>query len=255
MYNTERITKAMILAAGEGSRLRPLTSEIPKSLLMVGEKPIIVHQLSWLRYHGVTEVAINLHYFGEKIQNELGDGSQFGIRIYYSHEEQLLGTAGGVKKIEHLFNDTFFIIYGDIFTIFNLSEMAEVHRRTNAFITIALCNSLKPWEVGIVEIDNDARLLSFTEKPLKGTEKSNLSNGGIYIAEPGILNYIPPSTYYDFGHDVFPQLITENIPVYGYILNPDDYWIDIGTVESYRQVNKDIETGKCKTNLENSHIE
>ncbi|MFC1947288.1 NDP-sugar synthase [Chloroflexota bacterium] len=252
MYSTTNITKAMILAAGEGSRLRPLTSEIPKSLLPVGDKQIIVHQLKWLRYHGVSEVAINLCHFGEKIENELGDGSQFGVSIYYSYEEELLGTAGGVKKMEHLFNDTFIIIYGDIFTLLNLSEMAEVHRQKNAFITIALFNTLKPWEVGIVEIDNDSKLLSFTEKPSKGTEKSNLSNGGIYVVEPGIFNFIPEAIHYDFGYNVFPQLMAEEIPVYGYILRPDDYLIDIGTIENYRQVNEDIIMGKCKTNFEKS---
>jgi NDP-sugar pyrophosphorylase family protein len=240
----------MILAAGEGSRLRPLTSTIPKPLLPVGDKQIIVHQLRWLRYHGVSEVAINLHHFGEKIQNELGDGSQFSMRIYYSYEEKLLGTAGGVKKMEHLFNDTFFIIYGDIFTTLNLSEMAKAHRKKNAFITVALFSSLKPWEVGIVEINDDSKLLSFTEKPPKGTEKGNLSNGGIYIVEPGIFNYIPEAMYYDFGHDVFPQLMAEKIPVYGYVLKPDDYLIDIGTIENYRKVNEDIETGKCKIDFE-----
>lgn len=250
MYNHKKITRAMILAAGEGSRLRPLTSEIPKSLLPVGDTQIIVHQLRWLRIHGVSEVAINLHHFGEKIQNELGDGSQFGMRIYYSHEEELLGTAGGVKKMEYLFNDTFFIIYGDIYTILNLSEMAEVHIQKKALITVALFNTLKPWEVGIVEINDDYKLLSFTEKPPKGTEKGNLSNGGIYIVEPGIFNYIPEATHYDFGHNVFPQLMAEDIPVYGYVLRPGDYLIDIGTIENYRQVNEDIKTGKCKIDFE-----
>jgi NDP-sugar pyrophosphorylase family protein len=250
MYNAKKITKAMILAAGEGSRLGPLTSEIPKPLLPVGDEPIIVHQLKWLRYHGVAEVAINLHHLGEKIQNELGDGSKFSMRIYYSYEEKLLGTAGGVKRMERLFNDTFFIIYGDMFTVMNLSEMAEVHRQKKALLTLALFNTLKPWEVGIVEIDNDYELLSFTEKPPKGTEKSNLFNGGIYVVEPGIFHYIPESMYYDFGHDVFPHLIAEKIPVYGYVLKPEDYLIDIGTIENYRQVNEDIKTGKCKIDFE-----
>lgn len=244
------IEKAMILAAGEGTRLRPLTLETPKPLLPVGDVPIVIRQLDWLKSHGVTTVAINLYHIGEKIEAELGDGSRFGMKIYYSNEEVLLGTAGGLKRMESLFDSTFFVVYGDILTDLNLSDMARMHRDKNAMATIALFRTQTPWEVGIVEIDGEGRLLSFTEKPPKGTEKSNLSNGGIYVLEPEVFRYIPGTGFYDFGFNVFPRLLEDKQRMYGYVLRQDDYLLDIGTIDKYRKANDDMKAGKVKTRVE-----
>lgn len=240
------IEKAMILAAGKGTRLRYLTVDIPKSLLSVGNTPVIVHQLCWLKRYGVNKVVINLHHKGDRIKDKLGDGVEFGLDIYYSPEEVLLGTAGGVKRMQAFFNETFYVVYGDTISDVNLSSMAEFHRQKQAIVTIVLFKTANTWETGIVEKNEDGRLISFTEKPPNGKERSNLTNGGIYILEPEVFNYITDDGFCDFGFDVLPRLIEENVPVYGYLLRPEDYLIDIGTIENYRQANEDISAGRVK---------
>lgn len=240
------IEKAMILAAGEGTRLRPLTLDTPKSLLPVGNTPIIVHQLRWLKSYGVNKVVINLCHKGEKIKAELGNGARYGIDIRYSEEEYLLGTAGGVKRMESFFNETFIVLYGDTISDVNLSSITELHRRKQAIMTIVLFETERTWETGVVEIDEGGKLTDFIEKPPKGKEHGSFSNGGIYILEPEIFSYIADDGFYDFGYDVFPRLIEEKVLVYGYLLNPDDYLIDIGTIEKYHQVNEDMNAGRMK---------
>ena len=242
-FSTE---KAMILAAGEGARLRPLTSAVPKCLLPVGNTPIVKHQLRWLKRYGVRKVAVNLYHKGDKIKAALGDGAAYGIDIRYSPEEVLLGTAGGVKRMEAFFNETFFVVYGDTISDVNLLSLTEFHRRKQSLMTIVVFETANTSETGIVEIDEGGKVTGFTEKPLKGGERSNLSNGGIYIVEPRILDYINDAGFCDFGFDVFPRLIEEKVPVYGYRLNPEEYLIDIGTIEKYRQVNIDIDAGKVE---------
>jgi len=244
------VHKAMILAAGEGTRLRPLTLETPKVLLAVGEKPLIRYTLSWLKSHGITELAINLCHLGNEIKNLLGDGSRFGINISYSFEETLLGTAGGVKRMEHFFDDTFVVIYGDILTDFNLKEMIRFHQERKAVATLALLKVPNPWEVGIVEVDKEGRILSFVEKPPRGSETGNLASGAIYVLEREILDYIPAKGASDFAYDILPKLIKLGLPVYGYILQPEDYLIDIGTIEKYQQANQDVRAGKVRINYE-----
>ncbi|MBA7502771.1 UTP--glucose-1-phosphate uridylyltransferase [subsurface metagenome] len=227
--------KAMILAAGEGMRLRPLTLETPKILLPIEGTPLIQYTLAWLKSHGISEVAINLHHLGEKIKDFLGDGSKFGVRICYSPEEKLLGTAGGVKKMEKFFDGTFAVVYGDVLTDFNLSAMANYHKEKKALGTLALFQAPNPWQAGIVEIDKQGRLLRFREKPPRGSESGNLSSGGVYILEKDILSYILGEGFCDFGYDVFPKLVELALPLYGYILEPQDYLIDIGTPEKYHK--------------------
>lgn len=242
--------KAMILAAGEGSRLGPLTQETPKVLLPVGGIPMIEHQLSWLRSHGIREVVINLYHFGNNIKDFLGDGSRFGMEISYSPEEILLGTAGGVKRMESFFGDKFVVVYGDILTDFDLSAMADFHKQQKALVTIALFQAPNTWEVGIVETNKQGKILSFKEKPPRGSDSSNLSNGAIYVLEKEIVDYIPSHGYCDFGYDIFPKLLALRLPVYGYALEPDGYLIDIGTTDKYRKANKDAEARKAKINQE-----
>lgn len=244
------VTKAMILAAGEGTRLGPLTLETPKALLPIGGISQIGYTLLWLKSHGISDVAINLCHLGDKILASLGDGSRFGVRIQYSVEEKLLGTAGGVKRMEKFFDGTFAIVYGDILTDFNLSAMGDFHRRKKALATLALFRASKPWEVGIVEVESQGKALSFTEKPPRGTEKSDLSSGGVYIVEKKILDYIPNQQFCDFGYDVFPRLIELGLPVYGYVLRPEDYLINIGTMDRYAKANEDIKAGRVRIPIE-----
>jgi len=250
MVISNEVHKAMILAAGEGTRLRPLTLETPKVLLAIDEKPLIRYTISWLKSHGITEVAINLWHLGDDIKNLLSDGSRFGLNISYSFEETLLGTAGGVKRMEHFFDDTFVVIYGDILTDFDLNKMISFHQRREAVATLALFEVSNPTEVGIVEIDEMGRILSFVEKPPSGSETSNLASGAVYVLNKEIFNYIPGGVACDFAYDILPKLIKFGLPVYGYILQPEDYLIDIGTLEKYQQANEDVKAGKVKISYE-----
>lgn len=240
------VVKAMILAAGEGTRLRPLTLEMPKVLLPVGGVPLICHTLSWLKSHGISEVAVNLYHLGEKIKDFLGDGSRFGIKVFYSPEETLLGTAGGVKRMEHFFGSTFVVVYGDVLTDFDLTVMIQFHREKNAVATLVVLEVSNPWEVGVVEIDDGGGIVHFAEKPPKGTKPGNLGSGGIYILEKEVLDCVPLQGCSDFAYDIFPKLIKHGARIYGYLLNPEDYLHDIGTLDKYQKVNEGIKAGRVK---------
>lgn len=243
----DEVKKAALLAAGAGIRLRPLTLETPKVLLPVGGRLVIEYTLAWLKNYGIREVVINLHHLGEKIRQFLGDGSRFGMKVFYSPEETLLGTAGGVKRMEHFFDGTFVMAYGDVFTDFDLSAMIRFHQAKNSITTLAIREVVNPWEVGMVKIDEEGKILSFVEKPPRGSRLGNLGTGGIYILEKEALNHIPSKGFSDFSYDIFPKLIELNLPIYGYILKPDDYLADIGTIEKYQKANEDIKAGKVKT--------
>jgi NDP-sugar pyrophosphorylase family protein len=245
---TDSVTQAMILAAGKGLRLKPFTLETPKVLLPVGGVPLICHTLTWLKRYGISRVTINLHYLGNKIRNFLGDGSRFGVEISYSYEENLLGTAGGVKKMERFFNDTFLVVYGDILTNIDLSNIVGFHRKKKAMITLVLSEITNPYEVGIVQLNKRNRVIDFVEKPPGGTYYGNLANGGIYVMERGILDYVPNHGFYDFAYDIFPKLIQRHLPIYGYSINPQAYLVDIGTYEKYQLVNRNINNGTLRIN-------
>jgi len=244
--SNSRTTKAMILAAGEGTRLRPLTLETPKVLLPVAGVPLICYTLTWLRSHGIREVCINLHHLGNRIKESLGDGSRLGVEIRYSDEDALLGTAGGVKKVEHFFDTTFVVVYGDVLTDFNLSAMMEFHQEQKAIATLAVTKVSNPCETGIVQMKEEGRIISFIEKPSKGTEMGNMTNGGVYVLERQVLDFIPNQGFCDFAYDIFPKLIRANFPVCGYVLRHEDYLIDIGTVDKYLKANEDVRLGKVK---------
>jgi NDP-sugar pyrophosphorylase family protein len=240
MMTTPILSKAMVLAAGEGTRLRPLTLTTPKAMVPIGGRPLLAHTLAWLKKYGITEIGINLHYLGQNIIDYFGDGAAYGLKITYSQEPALLGTAGGVKKLESLFHGSrFAVIYADVLAEFDLNAMATFHFKNGSFATLALSSVPNPNQKGIVELDNQSRILNFTEKPLQGTEKSNLASGGIYILEPEVLDYIPSTGPADFGFDIFPALLNQGRPLYGYVLPPSAYLLDIGSLEKYRQANED----------------
>lgn len=237
----------MILAAGEGTRLRPLTENIPKAMLPIGGVPLVHRTIRWLAWYGIEEIVINLYYKGEKIRAYLGDGERLGVRINYSPEETLLGTAGGVKRAAHHFTGTFVVVYGDVLTNFDLNDMAWHHSANGALATLALTQATDTGGAGIVEIAKDYRITGFVEKPAPGTSKNGFVNGGIYIMEKDILKDIPTSSKMDFAYDIFPRLINENRPLYGYLLHPEDYLIDIGSFAKYEKANIDIARLKQET--------
>lgn len=231
--------KAIILAAGEGTRLRPLTLDRPKPMVPVHGKPVIEYIIEWLCFYGINEIAINLHYRPEKIINHLGDGNAHGVQIRYSHEPFILGTAGAVARLADFWNDDpFLVVYGDVLTDLNLHDLIlahENHKKTDpqTIITMALYEVPNPSEVGIVELDDSGKICRFLEKPTPEQIFSRLANAGVFVAEPSILTWIPPNQFYDFGHHLFPQLLKCDLSMYGWIVPPGVKVLDIGTPERY----------------------
>jgi NDP-sugar pyrophosphorylase family protein len=237
------VRKAMILAAGEGTRLRPSTLGTPKVLLPVGGAPLIWHTLTWLRMHGVSQAAINLHHLGDKIRGLLGDGYGLGVEISYSGEEELLGTAGGVKRMADGWREPFFVIYGDVLTDLDLGAMVQFHARVGAMATIAVQLVEDATGKGVARVDREGRICSFVEKPTSSPRSRCLINTGVYVLEPEILEYIQPGCS-DFGIDMFPALVERALPIYAWRLRPWEYLIDIGTREAYERANEDMAKGK-----------
>ncbi len=223
--------KALILAAGEGTRLRPLTLTCPKPMLQVAGVPLIVYIIRWLRWHGVADVAVNLHHLPQVITDYLGDGDRLGIRVSYSYENPILGSAGAAKKLEALFDSTFLVVYGDMLLDVDLAPLLELHRRSKAELTTGLFHAPDPSSVGIVELGSGGRVLRFVEKPRVGEIEGDLAAAGVYLLEPSVLARIPADNYYDFGHDLVPELLQEGAGVYGRLL--EGYMLDIGTPEAY----------------------
>jgi NDP-sugar pyrophosphorylase family protein len=237
--------KGIILSAGKGERLRPFTDKIPKVMLKIGEKPLLEHQIELFKKHGIFEIAVNLHHHPEVIQNYFGDGSKWGVKIIYSLEPKLLGTAGAVKKLENFFKDAPFLVhYGDNLTDMNLKKIMAFHRKHQAPLTITLYRSPEPWTMGVVEIDKNGRVLKFIEKPKKDEIFTDLVNAGTYIMEPYLLRYIPKDQFFDFGQDFFPLLLKNKIPIYA--VEPGAYVQDIGNLRRYKKAIRDFKEGKVK---------
>ena len=219
----------------------PLTLHTPKVLLPVNGTPIIEHTILWLKSQGISEIVINVHHLAEQVMDYLGEGDRLGVQIVYSIEKDLLGTAGGVKKMAPFLGDNFLVICGDVYTNFDLSELIKLHQKKKAIATLALFKADNPWEVGIVSINDDGLISGFIEKPPRGSENGNLANGGVYALNKLVLRHIPGESYYDFGLNVFPKLTERRQPIYGYFLNDKDYPADIGTIENYEKVNEEVE--------------
>lgn len=234
--------KAMIMAAGLGTRLRPLTQQIAKPMIPVANKPIMEHVIELLARQNVENLFVNIHYQPEAIRNYFGDGREWGVDLTYSYEEELMGTAGGVKRLEpFLKDDTFVVFSSDILTDIDIGRLVSFHKRNNALATVALSISADPHLYGVVETDTGGRITAFHEKPdwLTGTAAVSC---GVYVFEPEIFEHIPRDTFYDFGNDVFPKLFESGAPLYAY--THDRYWKDIGRLENYRQGNFDALSGK-----------
>ena len=226
----------MILAAGRGTRLRPLTGRIPKCMVPVDGKPVLEHTVEWLRRYGVTEVVINLHYLPQAIVSHFGDGSEWGVRITYSIEKEPLGTAGGVKNVEWFFDGPFILWYGDNISTCKLDRLCEFHRAKGGVATIALHYRQDPTASGIAGLDEDERITRFLEKPRSNEVFSNWVSAGIFVLEPSVLGHIPARGAPDFGRHVLPAMLANGQRLYGYCMQPDEelWWID--TVEDLQRV-------------------
>mgnify|MGYP005848041077 CR=1 FL=1 len=241
----ERSPRALILAAGEGTRLRPLTLDRPKPMLSIAGRPLLEHTIYWLRSFGVREIAINLHYRRQAIIDHFGDGTAWGVRITYSEEDPILGTAGAVRKLApFLAVGPFVVVYGDVLTDLDLQALLDHHRAAVArdpatLITMSLYHVPNPTEVGLVGLDADGRITRFVEKPRTEDVFTDLASAGVLVAEPSVVEHIPPAAFYDLGRDLFPRLLAQGVSMYGWVIPPDAYLLDIGTPEKFAQAQRE----------------
>ncbi|MGB9662814.1 MAG: sugar phosphate nucleotidyltransferase [Moorellaceae bacterium] len=236
--------KAIIMAGGEGSRLRPLTCRRPKPLVPVANRPVMEYCVELLREQGFKEIGVTLQYLPTLVEEYFGDGSDFGVRLRYFVEHSPLGTAGSVKNAADFLDETFVVVSGDALTDFNLQKALDFHRERRAMATLVLTQVENPLEYGVVITEEDGRIRAFLEKPSWGEVFSDRINTGIYILEPEVLELVPPDTFFDFSKDLFPLLLREGKPLFGITL--EGYWCDIGHVGQYIQAHQDILTGKVK---------
>jgi mannose-1-phosphate guanylyltransferase len=236
--------KAMVLAAGKGTRLFPLTGVIPKPIAPVAGKPVLQHTFELLARTGVEEVHVNIHYLADTILRFYGLKTRVnGTSIDFTREEELMGTAGGVRRIAECFDETFVVIMGDALTDVDVRKVVAFHKEHGALATLALKRVGDTSEYGVAELDNEKNILKFQEKPTPDEAASNLANTGIYVLEPEVLDHIPHDTFFDFARDVFPRLLESGEKVVGYD-EGDFYWSDIGTLESYRAAQRDALSGR-----------
>ncbi|MGE5454732.1 MAG: sugar phosphate nucleotidyltransferase [Methylocystaceae bacterium] len=240
--------KAVIMAGGESTRLRPLTCKHPKPMVPVLDRPVMEYIIELLRDHGFTDIMVTLFYLPDEIRNYFGDGSSFGVNLRYFVEEFPLGTAGSVRNAARYLDDTFLVISGDTLTDIDLTQVVNFHRQQGAIATLALTRVDNPLEYGVVMTDEIGRITRFLEKPTWAEVFSDLVNTGIYVLEPEIFNYFSDSQVFDFSRDLFPLLMRENRPLYGCLC--PEYWCDIGSLAQYRQSHYDILSGKVKARIQ-----
>ena len=221
--------KAMLLAAGLGSRLKPLTDHCPKCMLPVAGKPVLQRNIEWLRSQGIVDLVINLHHYPEAVTGYFGDGSAFGVRINYSYEPELLGTAGAVGAARRfLASERFWVIYADNLVHCSLERMESLHLVKGATLTIGLFWREEVSASGVVRIDEQGRITGFKEKPAPREALSHWVNAGIFLCEARVQQFIPAGQACDFGYDILPAMLAAGEPLYGYTLGPGEtlHWID-----------------------------
>lgn len=239
--------KAVVMAGGEGSRLRPLTSGLPKPLVPVVGKPVMEHILRLLRNHGITDVVVTLQYLGSSIRDYFGDGSDFGMDITYVVEDAPLGTAGSVKNAARHLDEPFLVISGDALTDIDLSRAVQSHQERSAMATIVLYAVPNPLEYGVVITDADGKVVRFLEKPSWGEVFSDQVNTGVYVLQPEVLDLVPDGKVVDWSGDVFPRMLRDRRGLYGYLAS--GYWCDIGNLQTYFQANWDALEGRVDVEI------
>ena len=230
--------KAVIMAGGEGTRLRPLTSNQPKPMMPVANRPMMEHVVELLKRHGFHEIVVTVAFQANAIRTYFGDGSEFGVRMVYATEENPLGTAGSVRNAMDELTEPFLVISGDVVTDIDLRAIVDFHGEKKALATIGLKSMDNPLEFGIVITREDGSIERFLEKPTWGQVFSDTINTGIYVLQPEIFDYIQPDKPVDFSSDVFPRLLDDGLPVFGYVA--DGYWEDVGTLDAYIKVHQDV---------------
>lgn len=239
--------KAVIMAGGEGTRLRPLTSNQPKPMIPLANRPMMEHIVRLLRRHGFDDIVVTVAFLANHIRTYFGDGSEFGVRMVYATEETPLGTAGSVRNAMDELDEPFLVISGDVLTDIDLSRLVAFHTQREALVTVGLTAVDNPLEFGIVITNPDGSIERFLEKPTWGQVFSDTVNNGIFMLEPEIFDYIDPDQPVDFSTDVFPVLLDEGKPMFGYVC--EGYWEDVGTVEAYARAHRDLLDGKVRIEL------
>ncbi len=231
--------QALILAGGKGTRLRPLTVYTPKPIVPICNRPFLLYQIETLRRAGITDITLSLNYQPQKIEQLLGDGSQYGVKLKYTVEPQPMGTAGAYKYAAEHIRDTTVVFNGDILTDLDLNAVIEQHKTRDATATIVLTPVEDVSAYGVVETDDDGRVLRFLEKPNPDETTFNTINAGTYVLEPSVLDIIPTGEAFSFEYGVFPALLERREKFYAHVPQLG-YWIDLGTPERYIQAHHDL---------------
>ncbi len=232
------------MAAGLGTRLRPLTYDVPKPLVPVANRPVIAHILRGLSAHGFDDIIANLHWFADSVRAELGDGSEHGVTLEYRHEEELLGTAGGVRNVADFLTEPgepFVVMAGDALTDIDLQALMAAHREAGGVATLACKRVKNVSELGVVVTGDDGRVLGFQEKPDPAEALSDLANCMIYAFSPEVFDYFPGDPVIDFAKDVFPAMLDHDVPFHAHAI--DGYWNDVGSIPEFVQGNLDVVQG------------
>jgi len=240
--------KAVIMAGGEGTRLRPLTSNQPKPMIPVANKPMMEHIVKLLREHGFTDIVVTVAFLANTIRTYFGDGSEFGVRMVYATEETPLGTAGSVRNAMDELDERFLVISGDVLTDIDLSDIVRFHEERSAMATIGLKSMENPLEFGIVITREDGSIERFLEKPTWGQVFSDTINTGIYVLEPDVFDFIPPDRPVDFSSEVFPAMLEADKSMYGYVA--EGYWEDVGNLDAYLKAHRDVLDGKVELEVD-----
>jgi NDP-sugar pyrophosphorylase family protein len=240
--------KALILSAGLGTRLRPLTNKVPKVMIKVGGKPILWYHVQLLKKYGIKDIWINLHHLPDVITNYFGDGSKFGVKISYSYEKELLGTSGALRNpasgIEEAFRKgTFIVAYGDILPNFNYKRLIDFHIKRKSIWTEGTHSSPEPWTKGVIDTDQSGRIIKFVEKGPKKELVSDQVRAGVIVCDPKIIDYIPEG-FSDFGLDLAPKILKLGLPMYA--IDTKAYSKDIGTIDRLRKARADFRAGRFK---------
>jgi mannose-1-phosphate guanylyltransferase/phosphomannomutase len=239
--------KAVIMAGGEGSRLRPLTSNTPKPMLPVANRPMMEHIVALCRRHGFTEIVATVQFLASVIRNHFGDGADFDVDLRYAVEESPLGTAGSVGNAREILDETFLVISGDALTDIDVTAAVDAHRRSGAIGTIVLYNAENPLEFGIVITREDGTIERFLEKPSWGQVFSDAVNTGIYVLEPEIFDFVPDDAVCDFSQDVFPAVLESGQRLFGHVA--DGYWEDVGNIDAYAKAHQDVLDGRVDVDI------